>query len=199
MLSILQHMVSSLRVVVAPHLAVKPVERGKRWYANRSGYLLAFFLLSASALPSSAEEQIIAGWLEKAKIYPGGLLIHAKLDTGAKTTSLSIRKLQKFEKDGELWVRFQVVSRKERARTFERKVMRKVKIKRHSLQPLERYVVKLGVCVGNYFKEAEVNLADRSNFNYEMLIGRTFLAPHTIVDSSKTYTLQLDCKHTSKP
>lgn len=168
-------------------------------YVTAIGCILAWCVLLVIPSPTFATEKTIAGWLEKARIYPGGLLIHAKLDTGAKTTSLSVQKLQEFEKDGQLWVRFQVVSRKERVRMFERKVTRRVKIKRHGLKPLERYVVTLGVCVGNFFKEVEVNLADRSEFNYPMLIGRTFLVHNTIVDASKTYTLQLDCKHAITP
>ena len=150
-------------------------------------------------MSSSAEEKFVAGWLEKAKIYPGGLLLHAKLDTGAKTTSLNIQNLETFEKNQQLWVRFQVVSRKERVRTFERKVTRRVKIKRHGADPLERYVVKLGVCVGNHFRKVEVNLADRSDFNYQLLIGRTYLNPHILVDAAETYTLTLDCKEAIKP
>ncbi len=168
------------------------------WHTPFLCSLFTCVLLIMFPMPSAAEEKFVAGWLEKAKIYPGGLLIHAKLDTGAKTTSLNIKNLETFEKNQQLWVRFQVVSRKERVRTFERKVTRRVKIKRHGADPLERYVVKLGVCVGKLYKEVEVNLADRSDFNYQLLIGRTYLQSNILVDASETYTLKLDCKDAKK-
>jgi hypothetical protein len=48
--------------------------------------------------------------------------------------------------------------------------------------------------LGDFYREAEVNLVDRSGFNYQMLIGRSFLAGNLIVDPSIKYTTKPICK-----
>ena len=42
--------------------------------------------------------------------------------------------------------------------------------------------------------EEEVALADRNHLDYEMLIGRSFLAGNVIVDPSKTFTIEPSCQ-----
>jgi len=61
---------------------------------------LLFAILTA-AVTLSAQAKEIVGWTEKAVIYPGGLKLRAKIDTGAKTSSLNCECTNFFEKDGE--------------------------------------------------------------------------------------------------
>ena len=42
--------------------------------------------------------------------------------------------------------------------------------------------------------EEEIALADRSHLDYEMLVGRNFLAGNIIVDPSKTFTVEPSCE-----
>jgi hypothetical protein len=44
------------------------------------------------------------------------------------------------------------------------------------------------------YKEVEVNLEDRRKFNYQILIGRSFLKKSFLVDASATFTLQPSCQ-----
>jgi hypothetical protein len=44
--------------------------------------------------------------VEKVKIVPEGLKVKAKLDTGAQNSSLHAVRAEKFERQGEKWVRF---------------------------------------------------------------------------------------------
>lgn len=160
----------------------------------------ALFLLSIAAtafvvvgaLP--AEGEVVVGWLEKVRIYPGNLIIHAKLDTGARNSSLNASHVTVFERAGEQWVRFDVTSRYGKTATIERKVERVVKIKRRGAKSEKRFAIRLGVCLGNRYKEVEVNLADRSGFLYQMLIGRSFLAGSFVVDPSAKYTAKPNCR-----
>jgi hypothetical protein len=69
-----------------------------------------------------------------------------------------------------------------------------VKIKRHDAKPQQRFAVSLGICLGSVYRVVEVNLAERSDFLYQMLIGRSFLAGNFIVDPSAKYTTKPDCK-----
>jgi hypothetical protein len=43
------------------------------------------------------------------------------------------------------------------------------------------------------YKEVEVNLEDRSKFNYQLLIGRSYLKNSFLVDASATFTLKPNC------
>ncbi len=77
---------------------------------------------------------------------------------------------------------------------FERRVERTVTIKRHLGESQERPVIRLGVCLKNTYRETEVNLTDRSGFNYQMLIGRRFLKDEFVVDPGETATSKPDCR-----
>lgn len=142
---------------------------------------------------SQEESRQTFGWIEKIKIYPSGLELHAKLDTGADHCSLSAQNIESFSRRGKTWVRFNIRNKKGVKRTVETLVHRTTKIKRTSGKSEERYVVKLGVCVGQKYMLVDMNLADRSNFSYPVLIGRSFLSVNGIVDSSQTYVTRPLC------
>lgn len=144
--------------------------------------------------PVAAQGKQVVGWLEKARIYPGNLVVIAKLDSGAKNSSLNVSHITEFTRNGEQWVRFKVTSRYGKTVTFERKVQRVVKIKRHGAMPQIRFAIRLGICLGSSYEEAEVNLVNRSDFNYQMLIGRSFLKGNVIIDPSLIYTTKPNCK-----
>jgi len=144
--------------------------------------------------PGAAQGKQVVGWLEKVRIYPGNFVIIAKLDTGAKNSSLDASNITEFTRNGEQWVRFNVTSRSGKTATIERKVHRIVKIKDHDGTRQSRLAILLGICLGSSYKEVEVNLADRSHFNYQMLIGRSFLHGNVIVDPSAKFTTKPICK-----
>lgn len=158
-------------------------------------FLLMIFIFSFLFLaPLYAESKQVVGWIEKVRIYPGNLIVHAKLDTGADNCSINVPNVEFFERRGEKWVRFDFTNREGKTVTFERKVVRIVKIKRKGAKRQERPVIMLGVCLGNVYKEFEVNLANRSGFKYHMLIGRKFLKGDFLIDSSIKYTVEPGCK-----
>jgi hypothetical protein len=161
----------------------------------KSPHILLLMVIGALMLatPLYAQAKEVVGWLEKVGIYPGNLTIYAKLDTGAKNSSLNASHITVFERDGEQWVRFDVTSRYGKTATIERKVKRVVKIKRHGAKSQARFAINLGICLGNSYKEVEVNLAERSDFLYQMLIGRSFLGGSFIVDPSAKYTTKPNC------
>jgi hypothetical protein len=147
-------------------------------------YLLWLLLVS---VPAHALAKEVVGWAEKAIIYPGNLEIRAKVDTGAKTSSLNCECRNFFEKDGEQWVRFSVINYQGERIWLERKVHRMAKIKRHFGGVQERPVIMLGICLGGEYRETEVNVIDRSGLKYPMLIGRKFLEEKFLVDSSAQF------------
>ncbi|MDR4493505.1 MAG: ATP-dependent zinc protease [Nitrospirales bacterium] len=154
-------------------------------------FIGSFMVHEAPALGKDSPQQ--AGWIERVTIYPGSIPLEAKLDTGAFSASLHAENVSTFSRKGESWVKFDVPQDNGQSVTFERKVHRTVKIKRHKQKATERPVVLLGICIGNHYEETEVNLADRSNYKYPLLIGRLFLADRLVVDASRTHLLTADC------
>jgi hypothetical protein len=156
--------------------------------------LAGLFGLLVLALPAIAGQKKVVGWIEKVRIYPGNFIVHAKLDSGAEYSSLHAANLTRFQRDGRPWVRFELDNRDGKKVTIERPLLREATIKRHYLKAQKRPVIKIGVCLGNLYKETEVNLVDRTGFNYRMLIGRKFMEGHVIIDPSATYTVEPHCQ-----
>lgn len=140
-----------------------------------------FWLLLFLFVPGTGVAREVVGWLEKARIYPGDMLVKARVDTGAKTSSLGADILGYFERDNGKWVHFTTTNYKGKTVWLERKVHRIAKIKHNSGGLQERPVISMGVCLANIYHETEVNLQDRNHMNYQMLIGREFLGGHFLV------------------
>lgn len=140
-----------------------------------------------------ASELYRAGWVEKAVLYPQGIVLHAKLDTGAKTSSLNAPDPEYFTRDGQEWARISVTNKNIETVIVEAPVVRNVKIKRHFGESQIRQVVLLDLCIGKVRKIEEVNLVDRTGLNYPLLIGRNFLEGALLIDSGATYMLSPDC------
>ncbi len=139
------------------------------------------------------DDKVIMGWVEKVRLYPGDLFVNAKLDTGATSSSLDCDCIAPFERHGKKWIRIELVDATGKTFRFERQVLRTTKIKRHFGERQERFVIELGICLGDIFKEVEVNLANRSGFKYPMLIGRNFMAGSVIVDPAAKFTHEPAC------
>jgi hypothetical protein len=158
--------------------------------------ILTSFLSDARA---SGQGKMVMGWLEKARIFPGNFLLRAKLDTGAKTCSLTALSRSEFTRNGEQWVRFEVKDKYAAKIAIERKVLRTVSVKRLGQELQKRPVVLLGICLGYIYKEIEVSLVDRTGFNYPMLLGRNFLGGNFLVDPSAKFTVPPSCVEVLQP
>ena len=159
---------------------------------KRPRTLLTGLMLALTLSATVARETI--GWVEWVRIYPGDISIKAKIDTGAKTSSLGCDCTTTVKRNGEEWVSFSVSNDQGETVRIERKLERIGKIKRHFGDVQKRMVIKLGICLGNTYKETEVNLIDRGGMNYPMLIGRRFLHDTYLIDPGLTFTHMPDCK-----
>jgi hypothetical protein len=157
--------------------------------------LLILYTVSGFAEnPPPKDDLRVAGWVERVSIFPGNLNIKAKLDTGARHSSLNAKHIEEFERDGTTWVRFELKNWKGRMERFEAAVVRMATIKQHDADSVNRPVIHLGICLGTVYKKVEVNLEDRSKFNYQLLIGRSYLKNSFLVDASATFTLKPNCQ-----
>lgn len=169
--------------------------------ANTTGFmrLEPLALLLCCALFSGlgfAAEKTVYGLNEYVSLADLDLQVAAKLDTGAKTASLSARDIKRFKRDGETWVRFYLAIDDAHSHPIERPLSRISKIKRRAgdFDPEEgktytaRPVIELEVCMGKARRSIEVNLTDRSAFQYPLLIGSEALKRlDALVDPSLKY------------
>jgi hypothetical protein len=114
----------------------------------------------------------------------------ARVDTGATTASISATNIERFERDGEKWVRFNLEHKKNtEPQTIEAKIVRFVSIiqANNPEEQESRLVVSLHVRIGGVVGETEFTLTDRAHMEYSILIGRTFVQDLAVVDVSKEY------------
>jgi len=138
------------------------------------------------------------GWVEMVRINPGKMLFVAKLDTGSKSASINAHNIEFFEKDGQPWVRFDVVNRLQRSMTLELPQVWEVIIKGHEGEKEQRPVVMLGICMGNTYTETMVSLVDRTGFLYPLLVGRNYLGGRFAVDAAQKFTAKPKCDETRR-
>jgi hypothetical protein len=133
------------------------------------------------------------GWLESVFLLPSSIPVTAKLDTGAKTSSVHARSVEHFTQQGKEWVRFRFqAERGDATITLERPLVRTAVIKERQSNSSTRDVVLLAICKNGRVYETEFTLNDRSNFNYPILLGRSFLENVALVDASETFLFKSD-------
>ncbi|WP_409524070.1 ATP-dependent zinc protease [Nitrincola sp. MINF-07-Sa-05] len=117
------------------------------------------------------------------------LVLAARIDSGANTSSLDAQDLVDFERDGQQWVRFSVHfqdGEQSRQIEIEAPVIRRVRI-RQAVGAESRPVVELPVRIGQSNHKVEFTLTDRGELTYPALLGRRFMMDVAMVDVSKNF------------
>ena len=135
---------------------------------------------------------IVLGSIERVTIDSIKQTFDARVDTGAATSSLNAVDIEEFERNGKNWVRFHLAdntkSEEEKDIWIEAPIIRYVKIRQATNEELERRaVVELWVHVGKIHEKAQFTLADRSQMNHPVLLGREFMRDIALVDVSRKY------------
>ena len=165
--------------------------------------LVVLFSQQATAKPTKGKK--VYGRVEGVTLLPDGIRVKAKLDTGARTASLSATKVKVFTRGDKKLVRFQLSLNGNKV-TKELPLYRYAKIKKrfdainHNRKKPKRYsrrpVVKMNICLDNEVKEISVNLVNRKHFRYPMLLGRDAIrAFNGIVDPGQGSTGSDVCKY----
>lgn len=134
------------------------------------------------------------GYLERVMVYPGPISIEAKLDTGADNSSIHATNIKLELRKGKQWASFDVITKASVIQHFEKPVVRIARIKQRSGPPQERPVVSFEICLGSLKRSVDVNLVNRDRFDYRLLVGRSFLAGHVLVDSGAEFTTEPSCR-----
>jgi hypothetical protein len=145
--------------------------------------------------------RLLIGWREwislpKLKIP----VMKAKVDTGAKTSSLHAFRIETYTERGIAMVRFHVhpVQRREdlvvvcHAPIIDYRVVSDSGGHRES-----RYVIETGLSIGGLSWPIEVTLANRETMNFRFLLGRSAMT-HFLLDPSKSFLLGAPEKRLAK-
>lgn len=111
--------------------------------------------------------------------------IRARIDSGAKTSSIHAFNIQPFRRSKELWVSFEVHPVQKNRRIVvrcEAPVIDRRQVKSSSGESQYRYVIQSLLHIGNMSWTIEVTLANRDSMGFRMLLGREAMSGRTIVD-----------------
>jgi len=169
--------------------------------------------LAETAPKNDASVPEALGFVEWVVMNDTGLRLKARMDTGAKTSSLHAVNVEGFEQDGQDWVKFQIpladhkdhpvddesnIDQEEIILELERPVERTVLIKRKGAPSQRRYVVMMDFCIAGTSHETQFSLTDRGNFSYPVLLGRRFMSDDNIlIDSADSFTASKECEYMS--
>ena len=146
-----------------------------------------------SAFPRTASPRVTLGWREWLSLPELGVdWIRAKVDSGARSSSLHVQQQELFTRQGQPWVRF---------------------LLEHGLQGSSRHVVETEVIDQRMVTDSgghrgerifirtllrlpsgeawpiEINLTERRNMLFPMLLGRTALRRHCVVEPARSFLL----------
>ncbi|WP_153448903.1 ATP-dependent zinc protease family protein [Vibrio algicola] len=138
-------------------------------------------------------DKIIVGWREMLCLPDLGIdLIKAKIDTGARSSCLHTFKLETFERDNELWVRFWIhplQNNDEYVKECEAKVLDQRTVKDSGGHQEQRYVIETTLRFNHQDWPIEMTLTNRENMLFRMLLGRTAMQNKIIVDPSASFLI----------
>jgi hypothetical protein len=133
----------------------------------------------------------IIGWREWVSLPALGVpKIKAKIDTGARSSSLHAYDVQVFERDGKSFVRFEVhpIQRSKRETiVVEAPVLEFRKVRSSSGHAHRRPVIVTTVEALGQSWCIELTLANRDAMGFRMLLGREAVRGRMLVDALKSY------------
>lgn len=116
--------------------------------------------------------------------------LKAKIDSGARTSSLHAVDIEPFERGGEPWVRFALQVRPGSTRSTRPRAARLVetrKVTSSNGESEERPVIRTVLVLAGQAFETELTLTERAGMRYRMLVGRRSLAGRFAVDSGTSF------------
>ena len=134
---------------------------------------------------------VIIGWREWVSMPRLGIKqTKAKIDTGARSSSLHAFEIESFTKQGKDWVRFQVhpIQRRDDLIVSCEAPIHDVRhIRSSSGEASERFVIRTPISWMGQTWKIDLTLADRSLMGFRMLIGREAIRGRVLVDSGRSY------------
>lgn len=133
----------------------------------------------------------VAGWREWVALPDLDVpWVKAKLDTGARSSSIHAFDVEEAERDGAPWVSFAIHpwqrSESDEVRV-ELPVVDRRAIRSSTGHEEERLLVRTRITVVGHELDAELTLANRDEMGFRMLVGREALRGTILVDPGRSY------------
>lgn len=136
-------------------------------------------------------ELALVGWREHVVLEDfGAARIKAKIDTGARTSALHAFEVERFERGGIVWVRFDLHPGHHEPETIlgvETPLVGERWVRSSSGKATLRPVVKTRIALGAHHWPIEVTLVRRDLMGFRMLLGRRALRGRFLVDPRRSF------------
>lgn len=133
----------------------------------------------------------VIGWREWVGLPGLGIeRIKAKVDTGARSSSLHAFDLREFSRDGTAWVRFRVHPVQRRSDTtveVEAPVLEQRAVRSSNGKVARRPVILAEVTLLGVTWPVELTLAGRDEMGFRMLLGREAFRRRFLVDAGRSF------------
>ncbi len=139
------------------------------------------------------ERTATIGWREWVSLPDLGVpWIKAKIDTGARSSSLHAFDMESFERDGKPWIRFEVHPWQRSAADailVESPLIDSRSVRSSSGKPEERPVIRTQIDFGGQTRMADLTLTRRDEMGFRMLVGREAIRGEYLVDAGRSYRI----------
>lgn len=129
------------------------------------------------------------GWAELVDIEAMGLFgVRAKIDTGARTSALHATEITAITRDGEDWVRFLSETGPDAEHIWcEAPLIEQRCVTSSNGVDEMRYIIDTSIKLAGISYRVQLSLTDRTPMAFPMLIGRTALKRHFLVNVARKY------------
>ena len=149
--------------------------------------LLSLVLMIGGGASVDAMDKIRVGAVENVVLLPWGVPMPARIDTGAATSSLDARDITVKGKTVEFYLPQGYGGGKVSLPLVRWSTIRSAEARDR------RPVVSIEMCIGSRLVRTLVNLNDRSNVKYPLLIGRNTLKRDFLVDCDTSFCAEPSC------
>lgn len=131
------------------------------------------------------------GWREWVALPELGIAqIKAKIDTGARSSALHVESLEPYLNKGENWVMFTVQPLQKQADLLivcHAPVKDRRVVTNSGGHKQKRYVIETQLRFGQQLITAEITLTNRDSMRFRMLLGRTAMNRHFLINPNASY------------
>ena len=138
-------------------------------------------------LKKISNQLVPLGWREWVYLtFYNNFPIRAKIDTGARTSSLHATHISKYKKEGKDRIKFRI-HQSNNFLSVDTDLLKLKKITNSFGDSETRPVIKMKIKLGNDSYITEITLSSRSRMSYPMLIGRNSLKKMHVIHSHKSF------------
>ncbi len=144
---------------------------------------------AAPVPPRKVRPRIELGWAELVDVEALGLIgIRAKIDTGARTSALHATDIEPYSENGEARVRFRSETGPEAEHIWcsAPLVEQRCVTSSNGVEEI-RYIIDVRIRLAGISVPVQLSLTDRTPMAFPMLVGRTALKRHFIVNVARKY------------